>query len=146
MSDEKAKLLRSLAINREEAEPSPPAQEASPKSRLIAAGALAVGILLAGLWFLLPPPIQPPKQYPSLLTLANPTGRTLTPAAAPILIERIDRAPLAYADVLGLVSRDDPRLATFPHELLAAAAAPLILESRASSRVLASPARAKRSG
>jgi hypothetical protein len=81
-----------------------------------------------------------------VLTLANPTGRTLTPAAAPILIERTDRAPLPYAHVLGLVSRDDPRLATFPHELLAAATAPLILESRACSRVLASPAPTSRQG
>ena len=81
-----------------------------------------------------------------VLTLANPTGRTLTPAAAPILIERTDRAPLPYADILGPVSRDDPRLATFPHKLLAVASAPLILESRASSRKLASPARPKSSG
>jgi hypothetical protein len=76
-----------------------------------------------------------------MLTLANPSGRMLYPAAAPILIERTDRHPLAYADVLGLVARDDPRLATFPHDLLGAPSAPFILDSRIGESVSPGPDR-----
>jgi hypothetical protein len=69
----------------------------------------------------------------------------LTPAAAPIVIERTDRSPLPYADLVGLVARNDPRLATFPHELLAVPSAPFILDSRLGDANLASPARPKSS-
>jgi class 3 adenylate cyclase len=80
-----------------------------------------------------------------MLTLANPKGRMLTPAAAPIVIERTDRNPLPYAGLVGLVARNDPRLATFPHELLAVPSAPLILDTTTGDAGLADPARPKSS-
>jgi len=53
MGDDRAKLLRSLAIDREEAvPPSPPA--AQPWSRLLVPGVGAIAVVVAGLWFLLP--------------------------------------------------------------------------------------------
>ncbi|MEO1329692.1 MAG: adenylate/guanylate cyclase domain-containing protein [Pseudomonadota bacterium] len=61
------------------------------------------------------------RMFGMVMTLANPAGRDLYPAAAPILIERTDRTPLAYADCVGAVPRDDPRLTAFPHALFDAA-------------------------
>jgi HlyD family secretion protein len=52
MADDRAKLLRSLAIDRSETEPSPPAKLL--RLRLLASGAIAIATLATGLWFVLP--------------------------------------------------------------------------------------------
>src|SRR5262245_59139004 len=52
MADDRAKLLRSLAIDRSETEPSPPAK--SPRSKVLVSGAIATATLATGLWFILP--------------------------------------------------------------------------------------------
>jgi RND family efflux transporter MFP subunit len=52
MADDRAKLLRSLAIDRGETAPSAPVK--SPWRKLLASGAIAVATLAAGLWFALP--------------------------------------------------------------------------------------------
>jgi HlyD family secretion protein len=52
MADDRAKLLRSLAIDRGETDPSPPARTPWPK--LLALGAIAIAVLAAGLWLVLP--------------------------------------------------------------------------------------------
>lgn len=52
MAEDRAKLLRSLAIDRGKAEPSPPAER--PWVKLLASGAVTVVALVAGLWFFLP--------------------------------------------------------------------------------------------
>jgi RND family efflux transporter MFP subunit len=52
MADDRAKLLRSLAIARGETEPSPPGN--SPWPKLLASGAVAIATLAAGLWLLVP--------------------------------------------------------------------------------------------
>src|SRR5262245_31875394 len=52
MADDRAKLLRSLAIDRGETEPSPPAKSA--RGKLLASGALVIATLATGLWYVLP--------------------------------------------------------------------------------------------
>jgi HlyD family secretion protein len=52
MADDRAKLLRSLAIDRGGTEPSPPA--ISPWPKLLASGAIAMATLATGLWLVLP--------------------------------------------------------------------------------------------
>jgi HlyD family secretion protein len=53
MGEDKAKLLRSLAIDRGRSEPAQPAVR--PWPRLVVSGVMALAVLTAGLWFLLPP-------------------------------------------------------------------------------------------
>lgn len=62
------------------------------------------------------------------LTLANPTGRALYPAATPVLLARIAQYGEALGEVAGVVDRADPRLADLPLGSLEAVGAPLIMD------------------
>ena len=83
MGDDRAKLLRSLAIDRGEAEPSPPAER--PWSKLLASGAVA--ICRAGRWFLVSAPSfwVGGRAEQARLVAARPHGwpKRHTPAAEP---------------------------------------------------------------
>jgi len=79
MGDDRAKLLRSLAIDRGRAEPSPPARS-WPK--LIASGAVAIGLLIAGLWFLLPQ-LRVGERTEQRVTVSTETKPATPPAKAP---------------------------------------------------------------
>jgi len=52
MGEDRTQLLRSLAIDRREAEPSPPAD--TPRAKWLLSSAAAIAVLAAGLWYFLP--------------------------------------------------------------------------------------------
>lgn len=62
-----------------------------------------------------------------ILTFANPRGRELYPAAAPILMIRNPAGPDPLDGVPGLVARSDARIGEWVRMLDALAAAPLLL-------------------
>lgn len=83
MADDRANLLRSLAIDRGETAPSPPA--ARPWPKLLAPSAGAIAVLLAGLWFLLPQLWSGGRaeQRATVATETQPTAPAKAPTAAP---------------------------------------------------------------
>lgn len=82
MGDDKAKLLRSLTIDRAKAEPLPPARRSWPK--LLAAGAVAA--LVAGAWLFLPqlsPQLRVDGHAEQRVTVAEETKSAAPAKAAP---------------------------------------------------------------
>jgi HlyD family secretion protein len=80
MSDDRGKLLRSLAIDRGETGPSP-SKGRWPK--LVASGTVAVAVLVAGLWYFLPQPFAGGRaEQPAVVVEREPTGSVKAPAPA----------------------------------------------------------------
>src|SRR6202011_2606546 len=77
MGENRARLLRSLAIDRSGSEQAAPAVR--PWPRLVASGVVAIAALLAGLWLLLPQLGGRAEQRVPVSAEAHPT----TPAKAP---------------------------------------------------------------
>jgi HlyD family secretion protein len=88
MADDRAKLLRSLAIDRGGTEPLPPAK--SPWPKRLSSGAIAIAMIATGVWFVLPQ-FRGGERAEQGVSVSAPTEPPVAPQA-PVLTAESHRA------------------------------------------------------